>query len=69
MLFLTNILAILLTLGLATPWASIRTAQSRAARMTRRSAHPLASCAAEVGQDVSATGQEVSEVFDIDIGL
>jgi uncharacterized membrane protein YjgN (DUF898 family) len=68
-LFLTNILAILLTLGLATPWASIRTAQYRAARMTLRSAQPLASFAAEVGHDVSATGQEVSEVFDIDIGL
>ena len=69
MLYLTNILAILFTAGMATPWAAIRAARYRCSMTAVHATDPLENFAAETGRDVSATGEAVSEMFDIDIGL
>jgi uncharacterized membrane protein YjgN (DUF898 family) len=68
-LYVGNIVAILLTIGLATPWAVVRTMRYRASRMTAIAAGPLDSFVQGESQQVSATGQEVGEMFDIDIAL
>jgi uncharacterized membrane protein YjgN (DUF898 family) len=68
-LYLTNVLAILFTAGLATPWAAIRATRYRRSVTTVLATEPLDNFAAETGRDVSATGEAVSEMFDIDIGL
>lgn len=68
-IYFTNIVAILATLGFATPWAVIRTLRYRAAHFAMLAAGPLdAFAAAEAGQ-VGAAGQEVAEMFDLDVGL
>lgn len=69
LLYLINIIAILCTLGLATPWASIRNARYRASRTVLNAAQSLENFVAVVDRDVTATGEAVSEMFDIDIGL
>ena len=69
LLYLGNILVILFTLGLATPWASIRNARYRISKTSVSTTASLDTFTAEAGRDVSATGEAVSEMFDIDIGL
>ena len=69
LLYLGNILVILFTLGLATPWASIRNARYRTSKTSVSTTASLDTFTAEAGRDVSATGEAVSEMFDIDIGL
>jgi len=68
-LYVTNIVAILLSLGLATPWAVVRTMRYRASRLTAIAAGPLDSFVQGEAQQLSATGEEVGEMFDIDFGL
>jgi len=68
-LYVSNIVAILATLGLATPWATIRLARYRAARLAVVAHSPIASLAAAEGGDASATGSEVSDLFDVDVSL
>ena len=68
-LYLGNILAIALTLGLATPWAAVRTMRYRASRMTAIADAPLDQFAQAESARVSVAGEEVAEMFDIDIAL
>jgi uncharacterized membrane protein YjgN (DUF898 family) len=68
-LYFGNIVAILLSLGLATPWAVVRTMRYRASRLTAIAAGPLDSFVQGESQQLSATGEEVGEMFDIDFGL
>ena len=68
-LYLVNILAIIVTLGLATPWAVVRTMRYRAQKTTLVAAGSLADFVAAESGSVSATGEEVGEMFDIDFGL
>lgn len=68
-LYVGNIVAILLTLGLATPWAVVRTMRYRASRLTVIAAGPLDSFVQGESQQLSATGEEVGEMFDVDFGL
>ena len=68
-IYLVNIVAIVLTLGLATPWAAVRTMRYRAEKMAIISAGELAEFVAAEAGNVSATGEEVGELFDIDFGL
>jgi len=68
-LYMSNLAAIVLTLGLATPWAVVRTHRYRASKTTVIASGPLDSFVQAETQQVSATGQEVGEMFDIDIAL
>lgn len=68
-IYLTNILAIGASLGLAAPWAVVRTYRYRAERTVLVTAGTLAGFAAREGGAVNATGEEVAEMMDVDFGL
>jgi uncharacterized membrane protein YjgN (DUF898 family) len=68
-LYVSNLVAIILTLGLATPWAFIRTYRYRASKTTAIASAPLDAFVQAEAQQVGAAGEEVGELFDIDIGL
>jgi len=68
-LYLSNLLAIAFTLGLATPWAQVRAMRYRASKTTAIASGPLDGFAEGQAQQVSAAGEEVAELFDIDIAL
>jgi uncharacterized membrane protein YjgN (DUF898 family) len=68
-LYLTNIIAILMTLGLATPWAMVRAMRYRAGKMTVFAAGGLESFVAAESAEVGAAGQEIGEMFDFDLSL
>lgn len=67
-LYASNTVAILCSLGFAIPWAMIRTARYRAACMFVRTAD-LNSFVAKQGENLNAVGEEMGEVFGLDIGL
>lgn len=67
-LYCTNTIAILLTLGLAIPWAKVRMARYRAETMFLM-APSLETFVADSKLDESAQGDAISDVFDLDIGL
>jgi uncharacterized membrane protein YjgN (DUF898 family) len=68
-IYLTNVAAILVTLGFATPWAVIRTLRYRAAKFTAFASAPLDAITQAEGAHVGAAGQEIAELFDFDIAL
>jgi uncharacterized membrane protein YjgN (DUF898 family) len=68
-IYVSNLLAIILTVGLATPWAVIRLLRYRAAKTRVIASAPLDSFVQAEAQQVSAVGQEIGEMFDFDIGL
>lgn len=68
-LYATNILAILGTLGLFVPWARIRMARYRAESLSLLPGGPLVSAAIAGGLDAAATGAELSDAMDLDFGL
>ncbi len=67
-IYVTNIFAIILSLGLLTPWAKVR--------LVRYKCENFAICATDVSnfiavkqKDQTALGEEAEEFFDIDIGF
>jgi uncharacterized membrane protein YjgN (DUF898 family) len=69
-LYTSNIVAVLATLGLAVPWVTIRMARYRADKLTLAAEAPLATFAAAPDAFAgSATGSEVSDLFDVDVSL
>jgi uncharacterized membrane protein YjgN (DUF898 family) len=64
-----NLAAIVLTLGLAVPWAVIRTARYRAECLVLLHRGDLDSFMGTATRDVAATGEEVGEMFDVDLSL
>jgi len=68
-LYFSNVLAIAFTLGLATPWAAVRAMRYRASKTAAIASGPLDGFAEGQAQQVSVTGEEVAELFDIDIAL
>jgi uncharacterized membrane protein YjgN (DUF898 family) len=68
-LYFSNIVAIIVTVGLATPWATLRLARYRAERLALVAAAPLESLGALPGERATATGSEVSDLFDVDVSL
>lgn len=67
-IYLTNTLAIIVSLGLLVPWAQIRLAAYRARRVEAL-ARDLDAIDAIAAGDPAAYGEELGEVFDIDIGF
>lgn len=65
----SNFLMILLTLGLFTPWAAVRTARYRAETLNLLPHASIEATIAAAEADVTATGEETAEMFDFDIGL
>ncbi len=68
-LYLTNLLAILFSMGLAIPWAVIRSARYRLECLTLETSVPMEQFVAGVAANVSATGEELGEFFNIDLSL
>jgi len=68
-LYVTNTLAMVLSLGLLIPWAKIRTARYRAAMTSLQPAGDLGGFFNQQQQSQSAYGEEIGEMFDLDIGF
>ena len=68
-LYVSNIVAVLATLGLATAWATIRVARYRADNLYARANAPLETYASGVSPQATATASEVSDLFDVDVSL
>lgn len=68
-LYLTNTIAIALSLGLLMPWAKIRTARYRAERTQLLPAGDLNNFVAGEQKAQSALGEEIGEMFDMDLGM
>jgi uncharacterized membrane protein YjgN (DUF898 family) len=68
-IYATNAAAIVCSLGLAIPWAVIRTARYRADRLALECEGGLEAFAADVARHVGAAGEELGEMFDVDLSL
>jgi len=68
-LYLSNVVAIIATLGFATPWAVIRTLRYRARKFVAIAAAPLDAFVEDQAAEVGAAGQEIADVFDFDVAL
>lgn len=68
-IYFTNFIAIILTLGLFKPFADIRLARYRITRMALDVQGSLDEFFAQEEQAVSALGEETANVFDVDIAF
>lgn len=68
-LYVSNLVLIALTLGVFIPWAKVRLARYRAARLTLTGPQDLGVFGAAQRKQADATGGEVADIFDIDVGL
>jgi uncharacterized membrane protein YjgN (DUF898 family) len=68
-LYVSNIAAIVATLGLFVPWARVRLARYRAQSLTLVPGGPITSVAALGGAEDAASAAEISEAMDLDFGL
>ena len=69
-LYLSNIVAVLATVGLAVPWVTVRMARYRAAKLALAGTASLSSFEAATGAvPGAATGSEVGDLFDVDVSL
>ncbi len=66
---LSNFLLIMLTLGLFTPWAAVRLARYRAQCLSIHPSETVESFVAARGEEIAAAGEEMTEMFDFDVGL
>ncbi len=68
-LYATNLVAIVCTGGLLIPWAVVRLNRYRLQAIAVEIEAPLSTVAAAVAQNPSATGEELGEMFSIDLAL
>jgi uncharacterized membrane protein YjgN (DUF898 family) len=68
-IFLTNMVAITLTLGLFLPFARVRSARYRVERMSLLACAPLDAFVAGQAESVGALGDAAADWYDIDIAL
>jgi len=68
-LFVTNVLGVLLTLGLFYPWALIRRIRYQLECMSLETEGSLDASVAAAAPQTSATGEAVGEFFEVDFGL
>ena len=68
-LHISNLLGIIVTLGLFYPWAKIRMARYRLEQLNFIATTDLNSFTASQPENVSATGDEIGEVFAVDVGF
>ncbi len=66
---ITNFFGIVLTLGFFKPFAAVRMAKYRVSCLQLVAAGPIAAHVQAIAGDVNARGEEVAEMFDVDIGL
>ena len=68
-LYFTNILAIMLTFGLATPWAQIRMAKYRTSKLQIVGDVDFDRFVGDKKAEVKATGEELADMFDVDLSF
>ena len=68
-LYVTNVLGVLLTLGLFYPWALVRRIRYQLECTSVDAAGSLDDFAAAAAPAASATGEAVGEIWDVDLGL
>ena len=68
-LYITNALAIALSLGLMIPWAQIRTTRYRLENMAVLTAGDLDGFVASQREGVASAGEEIADFFDFDVGI
>lgn len=66
---LSNVVAIVLSLGFLIPWAHVRRHRYIVDNLALITTETLDSFSADVGTEVSAVGDVAAEVFDFDIGV
>jgi uncharacterized membrane protein YjgN (DUF898 family) len=67
-IYVSNTLILILSLGLATPWAKVRAAKYRLEH-TAVISGSLNNFVAKQEQERRALGEEIGEAFDVDIGF
>ncbi len=68
-LYLTNFVLIMLTVGLYSPWAKVRQMQYQLSQLRVVARGDLDQFIAAAGEGVDAIGEEVGDFFDLDFGL
>ena len=68
-IYVFNALAIICTLGLAVPWAAIRTHRYRAECLALAGGAGLETTAGRSAEAPTAVGEEMGQMFDVDIAL
>lgn len=68
-LYASNVVLLVVTLGLFVPWARVRMAQYRAESLTLLPGGPFVSAALAGGLEAEATGAELTDAMDLDFGL
>ncbi|HEY6124838.1 MAG TPA: YjgN family protein [Steroidobacteraceae bacterium] len=68
-IYLSNLVAIVLTLGLFYPWAKVRQVRYQLENTAIDSDGNLAAFTASSGVGIDAVGEEVGDFFDVDFGL
>lgn len=68
-LYFSNLVLIALTIGIFIPWAKVRLARYRADHLTLTGPENLSEFAAGQQQSSTATGAEMADLFDLNIGL
>jgi uncharacterized membrane protein YjgN (DUF898 family) len=68
-IYASNIALLVVTLGLAVPWARVRLTAYRAESLALLPGGPLATAAMQGRDGETATGAELSDAMDIDFGL
>lgn len=68
-LYFTNSLALMFSFGLATPWAQIRLARYRLAHLHLAGETQWDNFVGEKKEQVRATGEEIADMFDVDMSF
>lgn len=68
-IYMTNMIAIILTFGLATPWAQVRTARYRASKLQIVGDVDFDQFVGDKKDAVRATGEEIADFFDADFSF
>lgn len=68
-LYFSNLVLIALTIGIFIPWAKVRLARYRAGHLTVSGPENLSEFTAGQQQSSTATGAEMADLFDLNIGL
>ena len=68
-LYFTNMLAIMFTFGLATPWAQIRMARYRASKLCIVGDVDFDQFVGDKKANIKATGEEIADFFDVDLSF
>jgi len=68
-IYLSNLILVALTLGMFIPWAKVRLARYRADHLTVSGPADLGQFSAGQQQGSTATGAEMADLFDLNLGL